>query len=237
MTPNDATLHNPHNQNARDPNEGSRSLARRMAEYLLDAGAVRFAPEEPFTLASGLLAPVYCDNRLLLSSPAARRAACDGFARVWREEGLAADVVTGTATAGIPHAAWLAERLDLPMAYARAQPKKHGRGQCIEGGSVAGRTTVVVEDAISTGGSVCAVVETLRAAGAEVQAVLAIYSHGFAAARLAFEKARIPLYALTGLDALLAAAQERDALSDAAIRTILDWRADPASWSARRAKL
>ncbi len=221
-------------KNAHNANEGDLALARRVAEYLLDAGAVRFAPEEPFTLASGLLAPVYCDNRLLLSSPAARRAVCDGFARAWRERGLTADVVTGTATAGIPHAAWLADRLDLPMAYARAQSKKHGRGQRIEGSSVAGRTTVVVEDAISTGGSSCAVVETLRDAGAEVQAVFAIYSHGFAAARLAFEKARTPLYVLTGLNALLEAARDRGALSGAAIRTILDWRADPASWSARR---
>ena len=220
-----------------EPNKTSaadRVLARRVAECLLDVQAVRFAPDKPFTLASGLLAPVYCDNRLLLSSPAACRVVCEGFARVWQARGLTADVVTGTATAGIPHAAWLADRLDLPMAYARAQPKQHGRGQRIEGGSMAGRSTVVVEDLVSTGGSSCAVVDALREAGADVQAVLAIFSQGFAAARLAFEKARTPLYALTGLDALLEAARERNALSEAAIRTILDWRDDPESGLMRR---
>ena len=220
-----------------EPNKTSaadRVLARRVAECLLDVQAVRFAPDKPFTLASGLLAPVYCDNRLLLSSPAACRVVCEGFARVWQARGLTADVVTGTATAGIPHAAWLADRLDLPMAYARAQPKQHGRGQRIEGGSMVGRSTVVVEDLVSTGGSSCAVVDALREAGADVQAVLAIFSQGFAAARLAFEKARTPLYALTGLDALLEAARERNALSEAAIRTILDWRDDPESGLMRR---
>ncbi len=214
--------------------EADRVLARRVAECLLDVQAVRFAPDKPFTLASGLLAPVYCDNRLLLSSPAACRVVCEGFARVWQARGLTADVVTGTATAGIPHAAWLADRLDLPMAYARAQPKQHGRGQRIEGGSMAGRRTVVVEDLVSTGGSSCAVVEALREAGADVQAVLAIFSQGFASARLAFEQVRTPLYALTGLDALLEAARERNALSEAAIRTILDWRDDPESGLIRR---
>ena len=214
-------------------NEAGRLLARQVAEHLLDVGAVRFSPDEPFALASGLLAPVYCDNRLLLSSPAARRTVRDGFVRVWKKEGLDAELITGTATAGIPHAAWLADILEMPMVYARAQPKEHGRRCRIEGGSVAGRTTIVVEDAISTGGSSCAVVETLRGAGAEVQAVLAIYSHGFAAARQNFEKIRIPLYVLTGLDVLLAAAQEREALSGGAVRTILEWRADPEGWSQR----
>ena len=214
-------------------NEAGRLLARQVAEHLLDVGAVRFSPDEPFTLASGLLAPVYCDNRLLLSSPAARRTVRDGFVRVWKEEGLEADVITGTATAGIPHAAWLADILEMPMVYARAQSKAHGRGRRIEGGSVAGRTTIVVEDAISTGGSSCAVVETLREAGAEVQAVFAIYSHGFAAARQNFEKAKVPLYVLTDLDVLLEAAQEREMLSGATVRTILEWRDDPEAWSIR----
>ncbi len=214
-------------------NEADHLLARQVAEHLLDVQAVRFSPDEPFTLASGLLAPVYCDNRLLLSSPAARRSVRDGFVRVWKEERLDAEVITGTATAGIPHAAWLADALEMPMAYARAQSKEHGRQCRIEGGSVAGRATIVVEDAISTGGSSCAVVETLRDAGAEVQAVLAIYSHGFALAHQNFEKARVPLYVLTGLDVLLAAAEEREMLSGAAVRAILDWRADPESWSIR----
>ena len=214
-------------------NEAGRLLARRVAEHLLDVQAVRFAPDEPFTLASGLLAPVYCDNRLLLSSPAARCTVRDGFVHVWKENGLDAEVITGTATAGIPHAAWLADILEMPMVYARAKSKEHGRRCLIEGGSIAGRTTIVVEDLISTGGSSCAVVEALRDAGANVQAVLAIFSHGFAAARQNFEKAEVPLYVLTGLDVLLAAAQERETLSEAAVQTILDWRADPEGWSIR----
>ena len=209
-------------------------LARRVAERLLDAEAVRFAPDEPFTLASGLRAPVYCDNRLLLASPAARRDVCEGFVRVWRQNGLTADVVAGTATAGVPHAAWLADRLDMPMAYVRAESKRHGRGQRIEGASVAGRRAILVEDLVSTGGSSCSAVEALREAGADVRAALAIFSQGFASARRAFETARTPLYALTGLDALLEAARDRNALSEAAIQTILDWRSDPEGWSIRR---
>ncbi len=210
------------------------SVALRIAEHLLNIGAVTFSPDEPFTWASGLKAPVYCDNRLTLSYPAVRGYIRDGFVRCMEEGGLSPDVIAGTATAGIPHAAWLADRLDLPMVYVRSRPKKHGRGSRIEGRIDAGQTAVVVEDLVSTGGSSRQVVETLRGAGIEVPAILAIFSYGLTAAERAFENLELPLFTLTRFEELFRVAKERGTLSEASIESILDWRADPSRWSAQQ---
>lgn len=207
------------------------SAARRIAEHLLRIEAVSFAPEDPFTWASGLRAPVYCDNRVTISYPTVRRHIRDAFARTLEERGLSPNVIAGTATAGIPHAAWLAELLDLPMVYVRSTPKEHGRGAQIEGRLEAGRSVAVIEDLVSTGGSSRAVVEALREAGAEVTAVLAIVSYELDAAARTFADLDLPLYTLTCFDALFEVARENGVLSSASIRSILDWRADPERWS------
>lgn len=178
---------------------------------------------------------MYCDNRITISYPTVRRFIRDGFERAMGEMKVVPDVIAGTATAGIPHAAWLAERLELPMVYVRSRPKDHGQGSQIEGRMEEGSSVVVIEDLVSTGGSSRAVVEALRAAGADVKAVLAIFSYELEAASKTFDELGIPLRTLTRFEALFDVARERGSLSEDAIRSISDWRADPHRWSALHA--
>lgn len=213
--------------------EGQDVLGRQVAADLLSIGAVLLRPDDPFTWSSGLRAPIYCDNRLTMIHPPVRRRIARGLARIIEAHGLAPEVVVGTATAGIPHAAWLAERLDLPMAYARGARKAHGRENRIEGRVEGGQRAVVVEDLVSTGGSAWAAVEALRATGAEVTAVLAIFSYGLAAATRRFAPAAPPLYTLTDLETLLSVAREEERLDDPALKALRDWRRDPEGWAER----
>lgn len=207
------------------------SLARQVCSDLLDVGAVAFASDEPFLWASGLRAPVYCDNRLVISYPDVRRRIRDGFSDVIERERLAADAIVGTATAGIPHAAWLADVLDLPMAYVRSKPKEHGRRSQVEGRIPPDGRVVVVEDLVSTGGSSARVVDALRDEGVQVMAVLAIFSYEFPAADRLFDERRIRLFTLTGFEKLLDVASSRRLLSESDRRSIMEWRRDPDSWS------
>ncbi len=207
------------------------ALARETAAHLLAIGAVTLSPEAPFTWASGLRAPIYCDNRLTMAYPPVRRALSEGFAEILRGHDLSPEVIVGTATAGIPHAAWLAQRLDLPMAYVRAAAKAHGRGNQIEGLVEPGRRVAVVEDLVSTGGSSLAVVEVLQAAGAEVEAMLAIFTYGLPGSAARFAEAGVPLYTLTHFEALLAVAEARQHVSPDAVASLRAWQRDPAAWS------
>jgi orotate phosphoribosyltransferase len=211
------------------------STAAALAADLLSIGAVALSPSRPFTWASGLLSPIYCDNRLTLAHPPIRRRIRDGFAGALREAGADPTLIVGTATAGIPHAAWLADHLDLPMAYARSTAKAHGRGNRIEGRVPEGATAVVVEDLISTGGSSVAAVEAVREAGARVAAVLAIFTYGLPDATLSFERAGVPLVCLTDLETLLSVAAAQQRLSAEELEILLDWRRDPHAWSHRHA--
>lgn len=211
----------------------SAAESRKIAEDLIDIGAVSFAADHPYTWASGLLAPVYCDNRMTLGYPAVRRRIRDAFVNLIQSEGLRPDVLAGTATAGIPHVSWLAEALDMPMVYVRSKPKEHGRGSQIEGPLAAGQDVVVIEDLISTGGSSIAVVEALRSAGARVQAVCGIFSYGLEESTRAFAAAAVPLYTLTDFQQLLQVATERGAIGDADAASVAEWRSDPRAWSQR----
>ncbi len=195
-------------------------------------GAVRLQPREPFEWSSGLRAPIYCDNRLTLAHPEIRAMIASGFQAHLKSEGLRPEIIAGTATAGIPHAALLAERMNAPLAYVRPEAKGHGHGKQIEGKVEAGRRVVLVEDLVSTGGSSLAAVEALRGAGAEVLTVLAIFSYGLDAAVEAFRKSDVPLHTLTSLGELLEAA--RGSLSEQDMRAVKEWRSDPQAWSARR---
>ncbi len=207
-------------------------LRRHVAGDLLRIKAVMLSPEAPFTWASGLKAPLYCDNRLTMGYPEVRRTLTEGFVARLGEHGLQPSVIVGTATAGIPHAAWLAHRLDLPMAYVRSKPKAHGRGNQIEGPLAPGQRVVVVEDLVSTGMSSMKVVEALRAqAGAEVLALLAIFTYGLAGVAERFAEADIPLYTLTDFDALAAVAFEQHTLSEDDLRSLKAWQRDPEAWS------
>ena len=205
------------------------SSTQALVRTLLRIGAVRLRPDEPFQWSSGRYAPIYCDNRLTLGYPEVRRDLTAGFEALIAEHELEPDVVAGTATAGIPHAALLAERLERPLAYVRSRPKGHGRGKQIEGVLERGQRVVLVEDLVSTGGSALGAVEALRSAGSEVVAVLAIFSYGLPVARADFEKARIPLFALASFDALLAEARRE--LSAENVQVLEAWRRDPEVWS------
>ncbi|NOK62154.1 MAG: orotate phosphoribosyltransferase [Chloroflexi bacterium AL-W] len=197
-----------------------------VAQTLLDADAVLLRPDDPFTFASGLLSPVYCDNRLLLGNVAARRTITAAFAPRCDD----AEVLAGPATGGIPWAAWVAEQLALPMAYVRGSAKGHGRGQQIEGAAVAGRRVVLLEDTISTGESALVAAEALRDSGAEVIRCGCIFTWGWSATATRFETANVPLHPLATLPDLLDVAATAGQLS-AAHRTLIEsWANDPQGW-------
>ena len=203
-----------------------------VARDLLRIGAVTLRPDAPFTWASGRLSPVYTDNRLALSHPDVRSRIADGLA------GLAQtsepDVIAGVATAGIPHAALVADRLGLPLVYVRGAPKDHGRQNRIEGRVAPGQRIVLVEDLVSTGGSVLSAADALRDAGAEPVAALAVFSYGFGEADDAFAAAGLPLHTLTTFEALVRVAGGDGSLSDADLDALAAWRADPVQWSLDR---
>lgn len=204
---------------------------RRIASFLLDIGAVELRPSEPFTWSSGLVAPIYCDNRRTISYPRVREAIRDGFADVLSRHVSSSVTMAGTATAGIPHAAWLAEATDRPMVYIRSSAKGHGKGARIEGVLTAGDRAVVVEDLISTGGSALDAVASLREVGVQVPAVLAIFSYELDTAETAFRKADVPRHVLTTFSTLIDVAHERGELSVDERDMLRDWRADPEAWS------
>lgn len=207
--------------------------ARSLASSLLEIEAVIVRPDEPFTWSSGWRSPIYCDNRLTLSYPSIRRRISAAFADVLEYRGWGPRRIVGTATAGIPHAAWLAERVDLPMAYVRSSAKGHGRENRIEGLVEEGDRVILIEDLISTGGSALEAVEALREAGAEVQAVLAIFSYGFAETGRRFREAGVEALPLTGFEPLVWAARDRGRLEEAQLAELEAWRANPSSWSER----
>lgn len=208
--------------------------ARRIARHLLRIGAVSLSPTDPFTWASGRLSPVYCDNRLTLGYPDVRSDIAAGFAAVMRENRIACDVVVGTATAGIPHAAWLADRTGLPMAYVRSKAKAHGRGNQIEGLAPEGAHAVVIEDLVSTGMSSTAVLGPLAEAGVKVEAVLAIFTYGLPSAEEAFRQAETPLFTLSNFPALLEVASETDSLTEEDVNSMRAWYRNPSLWSTDR---
>lgn len=182
-----------------------------VAHTLLDIDAVKLSPKDPFTWASGIKSPIYCDNRQILGNVEAHRKVIELLI-----EQLAqfeeADVIVGTATAGIPHATLIADRLNKPSAYVRGSKKGHGTARQIEGAAVNGKRVVVIEDLISTGGSSLNAVEALRDDGAEVLGVAAIFSYGIKGAQEKFENAECAYSVLCDLDILLEAAQERNVL-------------------------
>ena len=209
-------------------------LADDVARDLLAVGAVTLRPDDPFTWASGRLSPVYTDNRLLLSDPDVRSRVAHASHLALLDLGQPVDAVSATATAGIPHGALLADRAGLPFSYVRGEAKGHGRQNRIEGRVAPGQRVLLVEDLVSTGGSVLSAAEALRQCGAEVVAVLAVFSYGFAEADRAFAAAGLPLVTLTDFAALARAAHGTGALGPGAEATLRDWRADPAAWSAAR---
>ncbi len=200
-----------------------------VAKGLLDAGAVRLSPKSPFTWASGLKSPIYCDNRQLLGFADLRGAIADTLAA--RAAELSPTLIAGTSTAGIPWAALVAERLKLPMAYVRPEPKKHGMGRQVEGPHADGQRVVLIEDLISTGGSSLKCVEALQREDATVLEVLALFSYGLPQAEKAFQNAGIAVRVLTTFEALSDEATRRGILDADDAAALIEWRRDTVAWS------
>lgn len=203
-----------------------------LASGLLDAGAVRLSPRDPFTWASGMKAPIYCDNRQLLGVPELRARIAETLA-AWATE-LKPTLIAGTSTAGIPWAALVADRLGLPMSYVRPEPKKHGMGRQVEGPSTGGHRVVLLEDLISTGGSSLKCVDGLRAEGAEVLEILALFSYGLPVAERAFQEAQVALRVLATFEELAARAETKGILQGEDRASLGDWKRDASAWSRAR---
>jgi len=211
--------------------EGSNTMKKLIAEKLLDINAVALKPEEPFTWASGLRSPIYCDNRLTLSYPEVRKAIAAGLKQLIEENFPGTEVIAGTATAGIPHAAWVSDLMELPMCYVRSKAKGHGKGNQIEGRAEEGQKVVVVEDLISTGGSVITAVNALKEAGCDVQGVVSIFTYGLEKGKQVFEEENIKSFSLTDFSTLIEVAISKGYVSSENQESLLLWSKDPAVWS------
>lgn len=213
-------------------------MQKRIAKDLLKIKAVFFRPEEPFTWASGIKSPVYCDNRLTLSDPEVRTDVESGLAEVIRMQYPEAEVLMGTSTAGIAHAAITAHMMGLPMGYVRSGAKDHGRQNQIEGRLEAGQKVVVVEDLISTGGSVLEVVQVLREAGAEVLGIASIFTYGMQKGIDRLAAADVKNVSLTNFDVIADVAAEEGYIRAEDVKRLIAFRNNPSdeSWIAGAAK-
>ena len=204
----------------------------KIAKDLLSIGAVFLRPDEPFTWASGIRSPIYCDNRIILSHPAVRREVEAALAALVKERYPGCGLLAGTSTAGIAHAAYVSEILGLPMCYVRGAAKDHGRGNRIEGRAEPGAKVVVIEDLISTGGSCIEVVEALREAGAEVLGVASIFTYGMQKGLDRMREANVTNYSLSNLDALVEVAAEEGYIKPEDKARLIAFRNNPSdeSW-------
>lgn len=196
---------------------------KEIAKILLDVGAVELNPEEPFIWASGIESPIYCDNRLTMSDPVGRKEIAEGLAELIRTEYPETTIIAGTATAGIPHAAWVADILELPMVYVRSSAKGHGRSRQIEGKIQSGDKAIIVEDLISTGGSSLNAAAALRSEEIEVTGIVSIFTYELKKADVAFEAEKLTYRSLTDFNALIEASKENGLISEEAIDYLLDW--------------
>ena len=203
------------------------NIRTHIARHLLSIGAVFLRPDEPFVWASGIKSPIYCDNRLILTAPEARNEVEQAIADTVRREYPEAQVLMGTATAGIAHAAIAAHLLGLPMGYVRSGSKDHGRKNQIEGKLTPGERVVVIEDLISTGGSVLDTVAALRAAGAEVLGVISIFTYGMAKGRQRLAEAGVKCVSLTDLDTIAHVGVQQGYITQGDVARLLAFRDDP----------
>ena len=202
-------------------------MKKLIAKDLLEIQAVFLKPNDPFTWASGIKSPIYCDNRMTLSFPKVRTDVEDGLAELIKKEYPECEAVFGTSTAGIAHAAIVADKLGLPMGYVRAKAKDHGRENLIEGKAVPGSKVVVVEDLISTAGSCVDVCENLRAAGCEVLGIVSIFTYGMQKAADRLAEHNLKNASLSDLDTLVEVAAENNYISKEDIKKVLTFRASP----------
>ncbi|WP_020606154.1 orotate phosphoribosyltransferase [Spirosoma spitsbergense] len=211
------------------------TIQQAVAQHLLAVKAVQLRPEEPFTWSSGWKSPIYCDNRVTLAYPEVRSFIKNALAELIQYQFPGVEVIAGVATAGIPQGALVADALGLPYCYVRPEPKVHGMGKQIEGhlpqsGPLGPQKVVVIEDLISTGGSSLKVVDALRAAGADVIGMAAIFTYGFPVANENFAAKNVPLACLSNYESLLTEAQALDYISASAMQSLASWRENPADW-------
>lgn len=207
-------------------------MEKLIAKDLLSIGAVFFRPNEPFTWASGIKSPVYCDNRLTLTAPKVRDDVENSLAEVIKKNYPDCEVLMGTSTAGIAHAAITAHILGMPMGYVRSKPKDHGRTNMIEGKLEKGQKVVVVEDLISTGGSVIEVVDALREAGAEVLGIASIFTYGMKKGLERLKDANVKNISLTNFDTIAQVAADEGYIAESDIEKLIAFRNNPSdeSW-------
>lgn len=204
--------------------------AHKVAEFLLQIKAIKLNVSSPYTWASGIQSPIYCDNRKTLSYPNIRTYIRQKYTDTLVEKFGKPDVIAGVATGGIAQGALIAQDLGLPFVYVRTSPKEHGMGNLIEGDVSKGQNVVVIEDLISTGGSSLKAVEALKEAGCNVKGLVAIFTYGFAQAEANFKKANCPFYTLTDYESLLDKALKLDYISKSDLKELKDWRENPSAW-------
>ena len=202
---------------------------KQIAEALLQIEAVTLSPTEPYTWSSGLKSPIYCDNRLTLSFPNVRQVIVDGLVKSVNPTEV--DVIAGTATAGIPHGALLADRLGLPFIYVRSSAKGHGKGNQIEGRLEAGARVLVIEDLLSTGMSSIDAAQAIREAGGEVTGIQAIFSYGLPVLEKNLADANLSATSLTTFSELIEVAENTGVLNRSELDSLRDWQEDPRAWS------
>lgn len=201
-----------------------------VAKMLLQINTIKVQPSNPFTWASGWKAPIYCDNRKILSFPEARGFIRDKFADVIRNKYPDAEVIAGVATGAIAHGVLVAELLNLPFIYVRSAPKGHGLENLIEGDLKPGQKVVVIEDLVSTGGSSLKAAQAISEYGADVLGMVAIFSYGFPQAAESFAKAGLQLTTLSKYDVLIKTAIENGEICESDLHKLMQWREDPANW-------
>jgi orotate phosphoribosyltransferase len=205
-------------------------VAHDIAGLLLECGAVKLQPENPFTWASGWKSPIYCDNRKTLSYPAIRTYIRQQFVNAINQDFAKPDVIAGVATGGIAQGALVAQEMGLPFVYVRSEAKKHGLTNMIEGDIENGQSVVVIEDLISTGGSSLKAVEALREKGCNVKGMAAIFTYGFDVAENNFKKADCKVVTLTNYTTLINVALDKGYVSEKDIASLTEWRSNPDTW-------
>ncbi len=231
---NDNNQNNDNETNSHSQNEDkSKHAATEVAKILLEIKAVTLNSSQPYTYASGMKSPIYCDNRLLMSYPDRREKIIQYFLEAIRLNKLEFDAIGGIATAGIPHAAWLAQQLGVPMIYVRSEAKEHGKQNQIEGRIEEGQRVLMIEDHISTGGSSVNAIKAAREAGAVVNDCLSVTTYELDKAKKAFSDADCNAYSLTNFTEIVGAAEKMKYINEKEKNIILEWNKDPQNWAGK----
>ncbi|MFT5581319.1 MAG: orotate phosphoribosyltransferase [Psychromonas sp.] len=208
--------------------------ALKVAEFLLQIKAIKLQPKDPFTWASGIKSPIYCDNRISLSYPSVRTYIRQAYSEAILEHFGKPDVIAGVATGGIAQGALVAQELGLPFIYIRSEAKAHGMGNQIEGAFEEGQKVVVIEDLISTGKSSLLAIDALKKANLDVRGLVAIFTYGFKESVEAFEAAECPFITLSNYDVLLQEAIEQNAIKKNDVKDLMAWKSNPHTWKPKK---